>query len=62
MKFEVYNKDNERIFWTETNRCIPTKDEIDSLYQSGCKFKYNDKFLSKTKINELIRSNNENTD
>ncbi len=55
MKFEIFNDKGKREFYTYDNECIPSKWEIDIMSKNGWKFKLDDKFISKTKLNEMIK-------
>lgn len=55
MKFEIFNDKGKREFYTYEKECIPPKHEIDVMSKNGWKFKLDDKVISKTKLNEMIK-------
>lgn len=51
--FEIYNDKNRRVFWTNSQNCLPPKEHMDSMVKNGYKVKVGNKILSKKGINEL---------
>ena len=62
MKFEVIDRDNNVIFWTEHYTCIPKKDELSEIGKQY-RFRLNgkiialNKLLDKTAIPEIESTN-----
>ena len=52
--FEVYNQDNERVFFTFNKQSVPSKKEIEILMNDGHKIKVNGKILYKKNIDEFL--------
>ena len=53
--FEVYNQDNERVFFTFDKQSVPSKKEIETLMNDGHKIKVNGKILYKKNIDEFLK-------
>lgn len=51
--FEVYNENNERVFYTEEAICLPPKRQIDLMLKQRWKIKIDNKVASKKMINEI---------
>ena len=54
--FEVYNSDNERVFFTYEKKCVPSKKEMETLIGDGHKVKVNNKTLYKKNIADFLNS------
>ena len=55
MKFEVVNDKSKTVMYTSSPHCIPDKDILMSMLNTGYKFKLDGKILSKKAINELAK-------
>lgn len=54
--FEVYNYNNDRVFYTFEKQCVPSKKAIETLINDGYKIKVNDKILYKKNIDEFLKN------
>lgn len=52
--FEVFNTNNERLFFTTDRKSIPPKKEIETLIGDGHKVKVNSKTLYKKNISDFL--------
>ena len=44
MKFEVFDQNGKRLFWTESEDCVPDKEDLKLMAKvSGYKFRMNGK-------------------
>ena len=57
MKFEVVNDKSRVVMHTEYISCIPPKDILNSMSDSGYKFKLDGKIISIKKLNEYLKEN-----
>lgn len=55
MLFEIYNEKVRRLFYTSSEECLPSNEQINSMLNAGHKFKLDGKMLSKKAINELTK-------
>ena len=53
MLFEVFNKNGNRVMYTESANCIPTKEQIISMLKSEYKFYMDGKMLNKKALYAL---------
>lgn len=53
--FEIYTEKGSRLFYTSSEECLPSKEQINSMLNVGYKFKLDGKTLSKKALNELIK-------
>lgn len=53
MKFEVLNGNNP-VFYTEYRECVPTIEELKSMYKHGYTFKLNNKKIILKRLEEYI--------
>lgn len=53
--FEIYNEKGNRLFYTNSEECLPPKEQISSMLNAGYKFKLNGKSITKKALNELIK-------
>lgn len=54
--FEVFNINNERVFYTNDKKCVPSKKEMETLIGDGHKVKLNNKTLYKKNIADFLNS------
>ena len=54
MKYEVLNINNQVMFFTFSEKCIHSKQEIEIMSKAGYKFRLDDKNISKSKLLEEI--------
>jgi 1,2-phenylacetyl-CoA epoxidase PaaB subunit len=54
MLFEVFSRDNQRVFFTEHWSCIPTEDELEAIAKAQYKFKLDGKAVSLSKIQSAV--------
>lgn len=54
--YEVYNRENKRVLYSYSNKCIDSKSRIEELLKTGHKVKINGKPVAKTKITEMLNS------
>ena len=52
--FEVFNTNNDRLFFTTDRKSLPSKKEIETLISDGHKVKVNGKTLYKKNISEFL--------
>ncbi len=55
MLFEIYNEKGRRLFYTNSEECLPSKEQINSMLNAGYKFKVDGKPLLKKAINEFLK-------
>ena len=55
MKFEIFNENGVRLFYTEHKECIPTPNELSAMTRLRYKFKVDDKIVSKKKVEEILK-------
>ena len=54
--FEVFNSNNERLFFTTDKESVPINKEIETIINDGHKIKVNGKLLYKKDIAEFINN------
>ena len=54
--FEVFNSNNESLFFTTDKESVPLKKEIETIINDGHKIKVNGKLLYKKDIAEFINN------
>ena len=47
--YEVYNRENRRVLYSYSNKCVDSKSRIEELLKTGPKVKINGKPVTKTK-------------
>ena len=55
MKFQVFGKDNQCRFVTESKSCIPDIAELKAISKAGYKFKLNGKVVSLARLKEELK-------
>lgn len=55
MLFEIYSEKGGRLFYTSSEECLPSKEQINSMLNAGYKFKLDGKILAKKSLSELIK-------
>lgn len=53
--FEVFNRENVRVFYTYDKNSVPSKREIEVLINTGHKIKANNKVLYKKNIGDFLK-------
>lgn len=53
MLFEIFNDKGHRVFFTNSENCLPEKNNLEAMLKNGYKFKCDDKTLTRKAINEL---------
>lgn len=55
MKFQVFGKDNQCKFVTESKSCIPKKKQLTNISKAGYKFKLDGKVISLSRLNAELQ-------
>ena len=55
MKFQVFGKDNQCRFVTESKSCIPSVQELTHISKAGYKFKLDGKSVSLSRLKEDLK-------
>ena len=55
MKFQVFGKDNQCRFVTESKSCIPCVEELTHISKAGYKFKLDGKSVSLSRLKEELK-------
>lgn len=55
MKFQVFGKDNQCRFVTESKNCIPDIKELTAISKAGYKFKLDGKVVSLSRLKEELK-------
>lgn len=54
--FEVFSRDNQRVFYTSDKECVPPKNTIEALIRDEYKIKIDGKSLYKKDIGAFAKS------
>lgn len=54
MKFQIFGKDNQCRFVTESKSCIPSIKELTAISKAGFKFKLDGKVVSLVRLKEEL--------